>query len=287
MGRLSKPAAAGLLVAVACVLAAAPAAPANLLVNADFETGPAIPTDAVQLAAGSTAITGWVVTHVNLDYSGSRMTAAYGTRSIGLNGSDVGGIAQTFASQSHAEYTVHFWMTADPFSTPAIKWLRVTAAGQSADFSADNTGMWPWDPGWNDHAWTFTANSSSTTLEFYSLMSGDTGPVIDSVTVALTSTADVGDEAFTSFALSAVSPNPVRNAARMSYTVPRPAAVHLSVFDLSGREVAVLADGFQSPGRYTATWNARIGGGPAAPGVYLVALRAAGQRSVQRIVLVH
>src|SRR5206468_12424279 len=76
---------------------------ANLLVNGSFESGPA-PGDAMQLAAGSTAITGWVVTPSNIDYCGTRWTAAQGARSLGLNGASPGGISQTFSSLPRAIY---------------------------------------------------------------------------------------------------------------------------------------------------------------------------------------
>jgi len=38
-------------------------------------------------------------------------------------------------------------------------------------------------------------------------------------------------------------------------TVPRAANVRLSVVDLQGREVAVLAEGVYSPGRHEIRWD--------------------------------
>jgi choice-of-anchor C domain-containing protein len=196
------------LLALALSTCAAWPSQANLLVNGSFETGPD-PGDALQLAAGSTAISGWVVTRTNIDYVGARWTAAQGARSLGLNGATPGGIAQTFASLPHGQYTVRCYMAGDPFTTPDIKTMRVVAAADSVDFQADITDMWPWDPGWNPHVWSFLATSTSTTIEFFSLDSGDAGPALDSVSVELTSTAGV-DPASAALELSAPFPNPAR-----------------------------------------------------------------------------
>src|SRR5882672_6223263 len=203
-----------LLVLILAVARGTPAR-ANLVANGSFETGPA-PGVSMQLNPGSTAVTGWTVTRASIDYVGTEWTAAQGVRSIALNGLAAGGISQTFASIPLAQYTVRCYMAGDPGSTPVIKQMRVAAAGQSVDFSADITGMWAWDPGWNPHVWSFTANANNTTLEFYSLMSGTTGPTVDSVTVELTSTAGVGSDGALSFALAS-APNPMRDASQIEF----------------------------------------------------------------------
>jgi hypothetical protein len=163
--------------------------------------------------------------------------------------------------------------------------MRVAAAGQSVDFTADITGMWAWDPGWNPHVWSFKASSLSTTIEFYSLMSGDTGPALDSVTVELTSLVGVETQGAPAFSLSPSVPNPTGNASRMEYTVPRSMAVRLSILDLAGRSVAVLADGVVAAGRHAATWDGRTATGRAPSGLYLVELRAPGRQVVRRLTL--
>ena len=272
-----------LMVLAVALLGSSPAR-ANLLVNGSFESGPA-PGDAMQLGAGSTLITGWVVTRANVDYCGTRWTAAQGVRSLGLNGLDAGGIAQTISTMQHAQYTVRFWMAGDPGSTPAIKQMRVAAAGQSADFTADITGMWAWDPGWNSHVWSFTANAASTTIEFYSMQTGDTGPALDSVTVELNSVLDVGSGRTPALALLPCVPNPMRDATQLEFTLPRAMAARLSVFDLAGREVAMLADGAFAPGRHPVIWDGRTEKGRAAAGLYYVQLSADGRRLARRLIV--
>ena len=97
----------------------------------------------------------------------------------------------------------------------------------------------------------------STTLEFYSLQSGDSEPAIDSVTVELTSTAGVRSTTATAFALSRVVPNPTRDASQLEFTVPRKSPVRLSISDVSGREVVVLRDDIFAPDRYSLAWDGR------------------------------
>ena len=68
-------------------------------------------------------------------------------------------------------------------------------------------------------------------------------------------------------------PNPVAGTATIQYDVPQAGAVSLRVYDLVGREVAVLVDGEQAAAKYNATFEASS----LAPGVYVYRLLAAGQ----------
>jgi hypothetical protein len=61
-----------------------------------------------------------------------------------------------------------------------------------------------------------------------------------------------------------IYPNPVVRAATLSYALPEAEPVRLAVFDLLGREVAVLAEGVQPVGRH----EVRLSG--LAAGVYVV-----------------
>jgi choice-of-anchor C domain-containing protein len=264
---------------------AAPLGATNLLVNASFETGPD-PGAAMQLSSGSTVIPGWVVQPANVDYVGTLWTAAQGTRSIGLNGSAAGAIAQTFTTSPGARYGVRFYMAGDPETEPLVKHVRVSAAGQSADFSVDITGMWSWDPGWNPRNWTFTAFSNSTTLQFASLETGNAGPSIDSVTVAVITPVDAGFDPRAGVALSAMSPNPMRSIGSVEFILPRPAAVDLGVFDVAGRRVATLRSGALPAGRNAATWDGRDGNVAAPAGIYFLVLQAGTEHQVRRVALV-
>ena len=256
---------------------------ANLLVNGSFETGPA-PGAMLPLASGSSAINGWLVTRAGIDYAGTAWTAAQGARSIALNGPGAGGISQTFETLPHAIYTVRFYLTGDPDSEPVIKTMSVSAAGQTSDYTADITGHWSWDPGWNPKMFTFQAATTTTTLEFFSTMAGTTGATLDSVTMVLTSTADVPLPGGGRIALEPVAPNPASGPARVRCVVAQAGPVRLAVHDIAGREVAVLYDGVLEEGPHEFMW---AGGDRAPAGVYFAELRARADRVVRRFVLVH
>jgi uncharacterized protein (TIGR03437 family) len=69
------------------------------------------------------------------------------------------------------------------------KRLRVLAAGQQAEFSFDVLGRTRVSMGWIPLTWSFTANSTTTTLQFQSLdtTGGYSGPMLDNVRVLGTS----------------------------------------------------------------------------------------------------
>ncbi len=87
------------------------------------------------------------------------------------------------------------------------------------------------------------------------------------------------------FALSRVTPTPTRGAARFDYALPRAGFVRIAIVDVQGREVARLAEGTQSAGRYQATWNGTSNHGPVASGMYFVRMQAGGRTLTSRIVL--
>ena len=78
-------------------------------------------------------------------------------------------------------------------------------------------------------------------------------------------------------------PNPFHGRTVISYSLPRPGRVVLEVFDLAGRPVAKLADGFKTAGRYSTTLSAKS----LAPGVYVARLSSGGICLTQKVTLVH
>jgi len=185
---------AALLQAGGVAARAAPAQSASLLVNGSFEEGPRAGAF-VNVASGSATIKGWSVTGEGVDFIGTLWHGSEGLHSIDLDGSVRsakvrgyvhGGMAQTFATTAGTRYLVTFDLAGNPYGAPVKKPLRVSAAGQSQDFSFDVTGKNTRKMGWTPSRWTFTANSASTTLEFSSLTvppSTGWGAVIDNVVV--------------------------------------------------------------------------------------------------------
>jgi hypothetical protein len=86
--------------------------------------------------------------------------------------------------------------------------------------------------------------------------------------------------------LGAVSPNPARGAAVVSYSISRPAYVRLTVHDVRGRMVSTLVDGRLDAGPRVASWDGRNAGGAAEPsGVYLVRFEVDGEVQTSRFTL--
>jgi glucose/arabinose dehydrogenase len=106
---------------------------------------------------------------------------------------------------------------------------------------------------------------------------GDAGEVRRIVNL---SPAAVGDDAETGFALGPVRPNPASRVAQVDYHVAYQARVRLAVVDLQGREVAVLVDGIETPGRHTAVWRSN-----GRPGVYFFRLQSGTTLQTRRFAL--
>ncbi len=86
-----------------------------------------------------------------------------------------------------------------------------------------------------------------------------------------------------SFAIVRTWPNPAPGSVNVDFTVPYAAPVRLSILDLQGREVAVLADGLQSAGTHRARWNGLVDGRRAGAGLYFVRYRVPGKVLASRI----
>jgi immune inhibitor A len=96
----------------------------------------------------------------------------------------------------------------------------------------------------------------------------------------------VGDRPVVALALALepARPSPMRGTGRIGFVLPREARARLSVLDLQGREVAVLADGVFPAGRHTAMWDGSTERGLAPAGLYFVRLSAEGRVFSQRLV---
>ncbi|WP_230458632.1 choice-of-anchor C family PEP-CTERM protein [Microcystis protocystis FBCC-A270] len=162
-----------------------PVQAANLIQNGSFETATVNPNpgDFIRLDAGSTAITGWTVSQGTIDYIGTYWQASEGSRNLDLSGANAGGIQQTFNTTVGETYRVTFDLAGNTDYSPTIKEMRVSAGGNSADFSFDITGKSTTNMGWLSKSWDFTANSTTTTLEFISLTNSFDGPALDNVSV--------------------------------------------------------------------------------------------------------
>jgi len=86
--------------------------------------------------------------------------------------------------------------------------------------------------------------------------------------------------------LSSVSPNPSSGEVTVDWVLARPGASNIRVFDLAGREVSLVAQGFFDVGRHQARWEGRWEGRGVAPaGMYIVRISSGERTTSHRVLL--
>ncbi|NLF73029.1 MAG: choice-of-anchor C family protein [Candidatus Anammoximicrobium sp.] len=155
----------------------------NIVANGSFEEDSTYNLGGlVGLGAGNTTVTGWQVRQA-VDWIGSAWTASEGQRSIDLNATAAGAIAQTLITEPGRWYRVQFALAGNPLNDPGLKTLRVTAGDEAAEFTFDTTGRTSTEMGWQTIDWQFRPQQTLTTLVFESLVPTSAGPAIDNVVV--------------------------------------------------------------------------------------------------------
>jgi uncharacterized repeat protein (TIGR02543 family) len=172
------------------------------------------------------------------------------------------------------------WNSGDNLDVTSVD-LYYSSTGPAGPFSAIATGL----AAFGNYNWT--VNGLPTTNGRIKAVAhdaaGHTGSDMSDASFTTTGTLGV-DGGVTAFALAPVRPNPAAGAARVGFALPREANVRLSVLDVAGREVRVLADGLQSAGRHEIALS---DAGALAPGLYFVRMRAAGHDYLERFAVLH
>ncbi|MCB0721740.1 MAG: T9SS type A sorting domain-containing protein [Ignavibacteriae bacterium] len=91
-----------------------------------------------------------------------------------------------------------------------------------------------------------------------------------------------GTEVPSKYTLYQNYPNPFNPSSTIKFDIPENTSVKLRIYDMLGREVVTLYDGFMSAGSYEATWNASR----YSSGVYFYRLETDGFIQTKRMVLV-
>lgn len=87
--------------------------------------------------------------------------------------------------------------------------------------------------------------------------------------------------------LAGARPNPFNPATRIGFMVEKQGRVTMTVHDVAGRRVAVLADRTFEPGAHTVTWRGRDEAGREVPsGTYLVRMETAGSGDTRKITII-
>ncbi|NQT35558.1 T9SS type A sorting domain-containing protein [bacterium] len=84
------------------------------------------------------------------------------------------------------------------------------------------------------------------------------------------------------FGITGTYPNPFNSTTTISYSIPSPATVMLGVYDLAGRRVSKLIDGYMQAGIHNVTLNA----GDLPSGIYIVHLETVDKSQVRKIALI-
>jgi hypothetical protein len=84
------------------------------------------------------------------------------------------------------------------------------------------------------------------------------------------------------YSVSQNYPNPFNPTTTIEYTLPQQSYVKMIVYDLMGREVATLVDGFRNVGRYSVVWNASR----CASGIYFCKMTMGEYRSIKKLLFI-
>ena len=81
-------------------------------------------------------------------------------------------------------------------------------------------------------------------------------------------------------------PNPFNPLTRITLSIAKPGRVVLRIYDIAGRPVRTLVDGWREPQRFEVTWDGRYdNGNAAASGIYFCRLEAPGYVESKKLVL--
>lgn len=88
------------------------------------------------------------------------------------------------------------------------------------------------------------------------------------------------------FSLQQNYPNPFNASTAIEYELPADGMARVEVFNMLGRRVRILVDGFRSAGRYVTVWNGRNDvGEDVSSGVYFCRITSEGHTSTKRMLL--
>jgi hypothetical protein len=85
-----------------------------------------------------------------------------------------------------------------------------------------------------------------------------------------------------SYNISEAYPNPFNPVTSFEYTMPEDGMVQVAVFDITGRMVAELVNGYMTAGTYPVTWNAN----DQSSGVYMLHMVSGEFSTIQKVMLI-
>jgi hypothetical protein len=181
-----------------------------------------------------------------------------------------------------------------------LNWItesEVNNAGFILERSGE-TGLWLQIASYNTHAALKGQGNTSSAMEYaftdrnvdygraYAYRLSDvavTGKVTAHVPLSVSVTADVPPE---TTIMEKAYPNPFNPETFISYRLSENTRVEISVFDMLGRRVRILHNGYQPAGRYHVYWNGTDETGQKAPsGGYVIRMETEEALQAQRVLM--
>lgn len=85
--------------------------------------------------------------------------------------------------------------------------------------------------------------------------------------------------------IEGVAPNPSSGRVDVRFSLAERGPVRLAIYDVAGRRVSLLADGWLEAGTHDVSWDGRGSSGRASPGVYFVRFEGGGHRAARKLTL--
>jgi hypothetical protein len=235
---------------------------------------------------------------IRLDSAGSGGLTDYNFDNFTFEDSPLPVELTEFTARHNQNSVELIWKTATELNNYGFEVQRsVVSSQQSADSQSANGGLNA--DSWNKIGFVEGSGNSSSPKNYSFVDSNPAGSIksfyrikqIDndgefkySATIEVTIIPEV-------FTLSQNYPNPFNPATTIKYTLPVKGNVKLMIYNITGREVATLVDGFKEAGSYSVKFSARGGsaqGGIAAnysSGVYFYRLITSNVTLIKKMIL--
>ncbi len=129
----------------------------------------------------------------------------------------------------------------------------------------------------NSRAWDFDGTTWTAWNETYFMRATVQSP---------TAIIEFDNSVPTVFELSQNYPNPFNPTTKISFSLPDAGNVTMIIYDINGKKIAEIANGYHQTGRYTYEWNGKNDFGSAvSSGVYLCTIKAGGKMQTVKMIL--
>jgi len=184
-----------------------------------------------------------------------------------------------------------------------VLWIRGAGDGDEVDITMDFRDQEMWTTPlqtqtetrtlttvWQQYSMTATAPTGTPNPVYHTRVTftAAAGDIVDIDDVAMTSTSGVpGSESPLEIRWLSVGPNPFGPGGSIEFVIPRASPVLLTVHDVSGRRVAILADGHYQGGKFVKTWDGRDGSGrEVGSGIYFARMVAGELTATRKMILI-